>query len=189
MPLITLENSLAEVYEELIQEIKRATVDKKHPFRYVVLSTSGVHVRSRYVVLRALTEEQEMVIYTDNRSQKIEDIHENDRVQLLFYHAGKQVQLIVSGQVNIHANDEMAQSHWEKVKGNAQRAYNTEAAPGKEIQHPEQGHRWKEQMDDEHFAVLTIQPIEMEILQLNRSEHLRATFKSENDWQGNWLVP
>ena len=187
--LIDQDQSLPEVLHQVQQELKRATADRKHPFRYLVMSTYGEHIRSRYVVLRAMEEDFKLFIYTDNRSRKIEDLKMQDNLQLLFYHPKKQVQVILTGKSTIHEQDSTTAQHWESVKGNARRAYNTVEAPGTVIASPTEGNHWKEEMNDENFAVIVIEPNALEVLQLNKSEHLRASFQLQDDWTGKWLVP
>ncbi len=187
--LINTHQELSDVFKEVKSEIRRATVDKKHPFRFVVLSTCGNYVRSRYVVLRAVDQDFRLAIYTDSRSEKIEDLITDPMAQLLFYHPKKQVQVLLTTEVEIHDKDELAKTHWKKVNGSAQKAYNSIDPPGTVVDNPTEGHRWKEQMDNEHFSVLILKPKELEVLQLNRSEHLRASFNIYNNWKGEWLVP
>lgn len=187
--LIHMDHSLMEVFEAVKQELKRATFDKKHPFRYTVLSTQSDHVRSRYVVLREIAHPFQFIIYTDNRSRKVKDLAKHNEAQLLFYHPKKQVQVILTGYTSLLQHEKFSNEAWSKVQGNAQRAYNTLKAPGTPINDPKDGHLWREAMDDEHFAVITIDPHQIEVLQLNRLEHIRASFQKSDDWKGQWLVP
>jgi len=187
--LIHQEQSLEEIFSDVKRELKRSTVDKKHPFRYCVLSTQGEHVRSRYVVLRDVVGDFELMIYTDSRSQKTHDISLNNEAQVLVYHPKKQAQVILTGYSKLLMRDELTAQEWKKVKGKAQRAYNTKLAPGTPIESLDEGHQWKEVIDDEYFAVITIRVSKLEVLQLNQSEHIRALFKRKNDWKGQWLVP
>jgi len=187
--LIEKNHRLPEVFNNLKAELKRAAVDRKHPFRYCVLSTHGHEVNSRYVVLRKMTNDLEFLIYTDSRSQKIQDISINSEVQLLFYHPKKQTQLILSGKASLLSDDTLSKAEWCNVKGNAQRAYNTIEAPGTPIQAPHLGHRYKEQMNEQYFTVIKISAEKLEALQLNQSEHLRVKFEIGKNWEGQWLVP
>jgi len=187
--LIHKEQSLIEVFNSVKQELKLSTVDKKHPFRYTVLSTQGTHVRSRYVVLREIADNFQFIIYTDSRSRKVNELAKHNEAQLLFYHPKKQVQVVLTGYASILQHEEFSQQAWGKVQGPARKAYNTQKSPGEPIDKPTEGHLWREAMDDRYFAVITIDPKEIEVLQLNKSEHLRASFQYKNDWAGEWLVP
>gem|GEM_PF-6361062 len=74
MPLKTLikpNHSLDEIWKVLTIEFQKACCAKRHPFRYVVLSTANEgHANSRWVVLRKYTETASFLIYTDARSGK-----------------------------------------------------------------------------------------------------------------------
>ncbi|MEM6830901.1 MAG: pyridoxamine 5'-phosphate oxidase family protein, partial [Bacteroidota bacterium] len=96
--LISPKDELTTVFETVKHEIHRATLDKKHPFRFVVLSTFGSSISSRYVVLRKVSENFHPIIYTDLRSQKVGDIRSHKSIQLLFYHPQKRVQVVISGE-------------------------------------------------------------------------------------------
>jgi pyridoxamine 5'-phosphate oxidase len=187
--LIEKHHPLPEIFDYIETELKRATIDRKHPFRYCVLSTYGRAINSRYVVLRKVNKDLELMIYTDSRSKKVSDISINDQVQLLFYHPKRQVQVIVTGKAHLCINDELTSVEWQHVKGNAQRAYNTIEAPGTPISSPQAGHDFKEHMDEAYFTVIKIKAEQLEALQLNQSEHLRLKFNINDDWGGQWLVP
>ena len=187
--LINDSHKLKDIFELVQEEMKRAVNDKKHPFRYLIFSSLGAKVRSRYVVLRSYQSDNSFVVYTDSRSSKVEEIRQNPEVHLLFYNSRKQVQVLVEGICDTENNPAIRQSLWLKVQGNAQKSYNTTLPPGAVITTPETGHQVKAEMDDEYFEVLNIQPVKIEVLQLNRSKHLRASFYKENNWEGSWLVP
>ncbi|GAK90845.1 hypothetical protein JCM19297_144 [Nonlabens ulvanivorans] len=42
---------------------------------------------------------------------------------------------------------------------------------------------------ENHFLPLQFVPDQWEVLQLKRPNHLRALFKRENNWDGQWMVP
>ena len=187
--LIKIEDDLKKVLKSVKQEVRRGALDRKHPFRYVVLSSFDTSINSRYVVLRQVDQSFNLIIYTDVRSKKILDINQNPQVQLLFYHPKKQVQVIISGKAVISTANNSVNHHWRNVNGNAKRSYTTAKPPGTLIQDPIEGHLWDESMEEQYFAVLTITPIKIEVLQLNKSEHLRALFSEDDNWAGTWLVP
>lgn len=187
--LIKIEDSLSEVLRTVKHEIRRGSLDRNHPFRLVVLSTYGAAIASRYVVLRMVDESFRLIIYTDSRSAKMEDIQQNAKVQLLFYHPQKQAQVNVSGNAVIASQDELTKHHWKKIVGNSERSYTTDKPPGSPIKNPQQGHIWDTSIADKYFATITITPTQIEILQLNQSKHLRVRFSESNDWSGIWLVP
>jgi len=174
----------------LIHEMKRGAVDKKHPFRYVVLSTyGGGEVSSRYVVLREVYNPLIFIMYTDARSAKYEDIHQHPQAALLLFHASKKLQVRVSGDVKLHGKDEVAAESWKKVQGRGQDAYNTVLPPGTPVDAPDQA-AYREPKANTDFCVLSLEASRWEALELGRNEHLRIQYTAHGlGWRGRWLVP
>lgn len=189
--LIEPQHSLKEILEIVKGEFRKAVALKRHPFKYVVLSTSnGAFVNSRYVVLRKFTEVNSFLLFTDARSEKMHDFKTNDTCSLTFYHSGKKLQVRVNGKAVIHQHNEVSQRYWNGVKGNSDKAYTSVLAPGERIEHPEQAFAWDETLNDTHFVVLEIVPQEIDVLQLNRDEHIRVGFSDFNDsLKASFLVP
>jgi pyridoxine/pyridoxamine 5'-phosphate oxidase len=189
--MITQDLHLNEVLKLSISEIKRGSVDKNHPFKYVVLSTQdGVEVHSRYVVLRSIDEYDNVYFFTDERSHKTSEIRINPHVGLLFYHPRKRVQIRISGIAQLHHEDEVSNSFWDTVSGQQKLSYGSSLTPGHEIKEPGEAFHWPDEITSENFCVIKVFISEIEVLQLNRDQHLRARFQRDGTaWKGNWLVP
>ncbi|MEM9327163.1 MAG: pyridoxamine 5'-phosphate oxidase family protein [Bacteroidota bacterium] len=183
--------SLEEAFRAISAEIKRGAVDKRHPFRFVTLATQGQdEVGLRYVVLRKVTDDFHLYIYTDSRSEKVKHLRTNQQASLLFYHPGKKLQVKVLGTAQVHQLDDLSIAEWKNVQDIGKRAYGPTIAPGEAITHPSVAYHWPESIDDQHFVVLEVSPKSIEALQLNRMEHLRARFTLQNSsWEGQWLAP
>ena len=96
--LINRNDSLTEVFSNVSHELHRGALDRNHPFRFVSFSTNGQEgVNSRLIVLREVQEDLSFVFFTDSRSKKIADLSINTHSSLLFWHAGKKVQVSVKG--------------------------------------------------------------------------------------------
>jgi general stress protein 26 len=186
--LITRRNNLDEVLEIIFDEIKRSVVDRKHPFRYLVFSSSAKNASSRYVVLRGIDSKGRLMIYTDGRSRKVEEIRKNNQVQLLFFHPRKKVQVIISGLASL-ADDSKTDGEWESVQGYARKSYTTAKAPGTPVIKPEDAFDWDDELQSKYFRVILVDPFKVEILQLDGQEHLRAIYNKETEWKGSWVVP
>ncbi|MEL7223236.1 MAG: hypothetical protein AAGJ93_18060, partial [Bacteroidota bacterium] len=66
MALILPHHTLEETPNLLFSELRKGTVQKKHPFRNVVFSTlSQGAPKSRWVVFRKLTDNYSFLIFTD----------------------------------------------------------------------------------------------------------------------------
>ena len=184
-------NSNNEVWDTITHELRRGALDSKHPFRYLNLGSIGKeYPEIRTVVLRKVDQELNFYVFTDSRSEKVDEFKSNESVSLHFYHPRKRVQIRARAKAYIHQNDDLALEFWQRVQGDAQKAYNSTLSPGEEISSPEQGWDWLENMDSSHFAVLRIIPQKIEALQLDGLNHLRIEFRKVVDgWEGTWLVP
>lgn len=187
--LIESGNSLDDILTNVKKEIQRAAVDRRHPFRLVVLGTNRLGVAIRYVVLRKVDENFNLLIYTDHRSRKVKELIQDSSAQLLFYHPQKKVQVIVTCNADIHHGDELAKRHWNNVHGEARKAYCSIDAPGEKIDSPSEAYEWEAKLSDNHFTVLSMKPQKIEVLQLNGLEHLRVVFEEDSNWKGQWHVP
>jgi len=190
--LFEIQHSSIEVFSIVKHELNRGALDKKHPFRYVVFATQGdVTPDLRHVVLRKIDEDLSFFIYTDARTQKVKSIQADPNVSLLFYHPQKRAQIRISGQAYLHYQDALATDHWNRVQGEARKAYNSLIAPGLSIHQPEEAFFWNEDLtSNQHFMLVEVVPYSIEALQLNGLEHLRIRFTREEDsWTGSWIAP
>lgn len=179
--LIEPHHSLDEIWNIVQLEFNKAASLKRHPFKYIVLSsTNAGYVHSRYVVLRKYLDNGRFLIFTDSRSEKIRDLTINDACNLLCYHPGKSLQVRISGKALIHNNNSISKRYWNGVKNHSARAYTSVLPPGSTINNPEEAYFWDEPVTSEHFTVLEIVPSTVEVLQLNRDHHIRALFASGN---------
>lgn len=178
---------LNDLLQQIKQEIKFGYLKRKHPFRYPVLASlrSGKPVQ-RTIVLRDVTNDFELIFFTDSRSHKMQDFTLNPNASVLFYHPKKLLQVQVTGIVEFIKEGSLYTHYWSRVQGNSTKDYTTQQAPGTRIDHPEEVSYLAE---GHHFCVLKLIPTEIESLQLNRTAHLRATFTAANDWNGLYLNP
>lgn len=175
--MIEPHHSLDEIWDIVQLEFNKAASLKRHPFKYVVLSsTNGGQVHSRYVVLRKYVDNDRFLIFTDSRSEKITDLTLNSACTIVGYHPGKSLQVRVNGTARIHRNNSTSQRYWNGVKNHSARAYTSVLSPGATINNPEEAYFWDEPISSEHFTVLEIIPSTIEVLQLNRDHHIRALF-------------
>ena len=190
---IEAQHSKEEIFLNIQEELRRATVDKKHPFRYTVLgSIRDNSVQTRYVVLRRITEKLEFLLYTDYRSAKCKEFLESASASLLFYHPSKKLQIRINGSAFLHLDDDLAKQEWAKVQGEATNAYTSSKAPGSEISEPEMAYKCTDPENENYFAVIRIEVRVIEALQLNRSEHLRIQYllnEGQKIRKAQWLIP
>jgi len=176
-------------FEELSNELHKGVNKKGHPFRYLTMATVGNSkiARLRTVVLRQVSENLNLTIYTDGRTKKIEHIDQNNWVSLLLYHPKSLLQLKIEGKAVIVKDKERLQRCWSGVQPSSRKDYITETTPGTEIDNPDH----VEYLEDENFfTMIDIIPEKIEYLKLKRPNHLRVLFTRKNeDWKGSFLVP
>jgi len=191
MSILKTDHSLSEIRQTVLAEFRKGSVQKKHPFKNVVLSTiESERPSSRWVVFRKLTDGESFLVFTDSRSDKVDQLEKNPNCSLLFYHNRQGLQIRVKGKVKIHEENEMTEKYWPGVKGSSAKNYTTVLAPGTEIASTEEGYKWENNPDGSHFTILEIIPNDMEVLQLGRDGHIRAGFRRIKDcWKGSFLVP
>lgn len=194
--LISAQDSLENIFQTVKHELHRGALDPKHPFRYVSLAThSQSEIDLRYVVLRKLDKELNFYFFSDHRTTKVEQIKNNPDIALLLYHPGKRIQVRIKGHAEIHSQNELSESFWSTVQGEAQKAYNSIIPPGGIIPYPKGAYEWAEDMNDTFFSVIKINPYQIEALQLNGLTHVRARYKktekmNDNDcWSSEWMAP
>ncbi len=190
---MTLKNQdeavLQQFYQDAWVELKRATADKKHPFRYFVLaSVYEKQVYQRTLALRSIDTKQYIWAYTDFRTPKIKQLQENPQVSLLFFHPKKWLQIRIEAFTKIHYQDEATATLWKNISTHAQKDYTTLLPPGTAINNLEEVTHSEESKS--YFCRLAFIPQNIEILQIRREGHLRAKFELQNtEWKGTWLVP
>ncbi|GGE39082.1 pyridoxamine 5'-phosphate oxidase family protein [Psychroflexus planctonicus] len=178
---------LNDILQEAKQEIKFGYLKKKHPFRYPSLaSLTKDFPNQRTVVLRDTTTDFELIFYTDERSNKIEDFIHNPNASVLFYHPKKLLQIKVMGKMKIVTSGKVYEEYWSKIQGKSRKDFITEKAPGTQLKNPDD----VEFLDDKHhFCLLKLVPTEIEYLQLKRPHHIRALFSANDNWEGKFLNP
>ncbi|MGY6558752.1 MAG: pyridoxamine 5'-phosphate oxidase family protein [Nitritalea sp.] len=189
--LISPGTDLETVFKDLKHELHRAVLDRRHPFRLVMLATVDEgQPDARYIVLRQVTQELRFLFYTDGRTPKVRQLEQNPQAALLFYHPGQRAQVRVLGHFEILQQGSLWEEHRQRVQGEALKAYSPTLAPGRIIQQPEQAYAWEKEHD--WFTLLAFRPKSMELLQLQGLEHLRAYFRYEqasNTWKKEWVAP
>ena len=177
----------SDIWQAITHELHRGALDPKHPFRYVNLATRGKDFpQVRTVVLRELTREFDFLVFTDYRTSKVKEIQHSSAVSLHFYHPKKMLQIRVEAKAEIHFQNELSGQYWKKIPEHRKVEYNGALAPGQVIEHHEEG--W-EISDRSFFTVLKMKPSRFEALQITKKGHLKIQFESQNNWQGQWLVP
>ncbi len=189
--LIHENDPVKEVLRKVMQHIRAAASDSSHPFRFAILGTKGPEFPAvRYIVVRDFTAQMELVLFSDLRANKTNDITRDASVSLLMYHPDERVQVRIQGKARVHRQDEVSSKYWHEVPAESRKAYASRVAPGSPVNSPADAHQWPENIDDRYFAVISVQMTSLDILQLQGMSHLRARFtRNGPDWAGEWIAP
>ena len=145
---------------------------------------------SRWVVFRKLTSEQNLLIYTDLRSEKIKNLKKNSNCGLLFYNNKQGLQIYFNTKSIIHQNNKLTKKYWHGIVGSSSENYTTIYPPSSPINNINEGHKTNKDLNDKYFSIIELCPTNMSVLQLSRDGHIRATFnKINNEWEGSFIVP
>lgn len=190
--LIDSQDTLESVFNKAKCELRLGAENNRHPFRYAALATydSEGAPGLRCVVLRRFIEAFNLCFFTDERSDKVRQIRDHSDLSLLFYNPAEQLQVRVSGTAIIHRGSQFALDNWRLIAKAGWKSYSSVLTPGVKIQHPEDAFHWSDALRWQYFAVVEVTVSTCEVLQLNRHEHIRASFhKTAKCWESNWLNP
>jgi pyridoxamine 5'-phosphate oxidase len=170
-------------------ELIRSNADRRHPFRFFWLGTTGVFPEVRTVVKRKTEADLSVIFFTDARSPKMEQMQKDPRVSALFYHPKKMLQVRIRGTAEFilpgHAEFE---DFFQQVKNSKmEKDYQSVLPPGSILPEEELPGKTRSAL---HFAALRIRPKDIDILQVGREEHVRCLyFQEANEWKEQRLVP
>ncbi len=176
------------ILQQVKNELINGSVKRGHPFKYFAFgATETGNPTLRTVVLRKVLPGMHLVFYTDQRSNKVQQILNNPNVSALFYHPRKLMQVQLQGTARIVTDPETLAQIWKVIPTNSRKDYTTQVAPGTEIKAPDEVEYLSA---SNHFCMVEIIPTTIEYLRLKRPNHIRVRFVRENDvWQGKFLVP
>lgn len=190
---------LDAAWAHLTQQLTRATVDRRHPFRLVTLGTlADFGANLRTVVLRhfdpaTLT----LTCYTDARSQKIQELTEHPTLTWLFWHPRQQLQIKAIGRVQIEQGTPRCQRLWDNMHPAARATYLTLSAPGTpQLQPtsdlpPDLVAQPPADQSMAHFTIVDCRVDTLEWLHLDGLDHRRARYTRlpTGAWEGTWVTP
>ena len=149
--------------------------------------------RVRTLVFRAWTESNQLELFTDTRSEKIQDLDHQQAVEIcwLFTKAREQYRLSgVANVININKNRELCQKKWLSLSPSGRAVWGW-PRPG-EMLNP--GASFPEALSDDepmpdHFSVLQIDIEHVERLHLGPHPHHRTRWLRDQNWRGEDLNP
>ncbi len=161
-----------------------AAADRGHPWRFAVLATTdGTTADARTVVLREVdAAARRLVVYTDARSPKVEQIGAHPLGTMVVYSDPLGWQLRMAVRLQIETTGLAVWSRWARLKMTpAAHDFLSPLPPGSPVERPtpERGTR-------EFFAVMTAEVLAVDWLELHADGHRRARFDEAGR---RWLSP
>ena len=178
---------------ELISGVKKSN----HPFHLCTLATVNNKnaPELRTVVSRQVESSLEsIIIHSDNRSSKNEQINQNPNVSLLYYSFPQRLQIRLTGLAEVIHNSDENTRRFSESSPHAQICYAYPNAPGTDINKPT-----KEDLNSEinvkqihaikdvalsNFSHIKITIKTIDLLWLNKKGHVRVFGSKDN---GEWL--
>lgn len=164
-------------------------------FTFSNVSNNGLP-RSRYVVLRdtCFKNKSEIVFFTDNRSQKVDELKLSPEASLCFFDRASGLQLSVSCKVTLHNKDEIAENYWKKTSWTSLQCYYMKEKPGETLTAPFMLNT-NDLSKEEAYAYFTVVKCSMtgwDILQLKQEGNQRALcdFNDFGEFENcRWAAP
>ena len=183
-------HDLEAVWNMCLGQLSRGIHQRNHPFRNVAMATVGNEPNARKVVFRDFKQDPlSILVYTDYRSEKVQELQSNPMASFLFWHPTAKFQLKLKTEVTIHHKNDLAIQHYQTIGERGKESYNTDPAPGTKMiaeKNPEMPLR--AEYHDADFCVLECKAKEMEALQLRKEGHIRARFNLESG-DSSFIVP
>ena len=182
--------------------LRRGVARSDDPFHCPVLGTTrkdGCNLRT--VILRRLIQpDRILVCHTDARATKAQEIHDCTSVTWLFYHPKSRVQLRMSGQAELHGDDQFADDQWAATKMTSRLDYSATHPPGTPTDHPSSGlpdfllkktpTLLSTERSRKNFMAISCRIDSMDWLMLGALGHRRARFEwDEKKLSATWLIP
>ena len=177
---------LSDFINQALKNIQRGAVDRKSKFRFPVLASfTDNSVSQRIVIARKFNEEQKsLIIFTDEKSQKFKELKNNARCNLLFWDAGKKMQVSVNGLAHILSKEDV-QQYWQNLSDIQKKDYQINPPP-KSIIEAHNAYEFDASMN--RFTVIEIFFQELDILVLSNNGHQRANCNIKTLEQ-SWVTP
>jgi hypothetical protein len=177
----------AAIWRELEHAVRDRSQGPAHPWRVGVLATrDGYSVDARSVVLRELDSTRTLLLYTDARSPKAQQIEQDGRGSLVLWSAalGWQVRLRLA--LTLETSGLAVLSRWARLKLTpAAHDYLSPLPPGTPLETAHKPAHPKRESRD-HFAVIAAEVQAIDWLELDARGHRRAVFDAGT---ARWVTP
>lgn len=179
------------------QRLEEAATSRS-AFNFLQLATIGLDgaPQVRTIVLRRCNPQEATLSFeTDLRSPKVQEIRNDPRVTLVGFDPTASVQLRLSGEAAVVADDRMRRMVWQSLRNRTLVLFDTPYAPGTII--AEDGRDAAIQDTPsmstsafDRFALVSIVWSRLELLDLSPTSHIRHAFEQRGDrWVEYHLTP
>lgn len=169
------------------QRLSRGVADRRSGARHVSFSTVSPDgfPQVRTVVLRAAQKSQNLVeVHTDAASAKVSALGAHPYAQLMIWDEKPRLQIRLDARVDVLGGADVSDT-WDRVPPVSRESYGKMPAPGAPI---DEAYAYKLLSDPAAFRVLRCHVHQIDLVELGET-HRRATYRLEDDWAGQWLVP
>lgn len=180
----------------------KAAIKRKGNYQKPCIATTDPNgfAQQRIVVLREVDQEKRLLtLFTDARSEKVNELQSNPLLSWLFWDERKKVQIRMIGEAVLEQGTDRCRIYWARLPVQGRASYAMLTAPGtpKEQDTVPLPDFWKSDIDLEkteyafdHFMVITCRIFKVDLLHLHHEGHQRAQFEYQDDhWQGRWVTP
>ena len=176
---------LTATLQKIFKEIHNGTTIPGHSFKFGCLSSiESNSPQQRMVVIRKL-EKNQLTIYTDKRSPKVNQLTINPKASILFYDTTQMIQVILKGIITIIEDKNL--EIWKSIPKFAHKDYTTLLAPGTPINNHESEYNPKAP----NFCYLQFNFTHIDYLSIGKPNNKRVSYNlnNSNNWEGSYIVP
>ena len=199
--MISPDATLEEILDHVWGMLVRGGADAKHAYHFPAFATRGpTGIEQRTVVLRQANKViRQLTCYSDQRTQKMDDLRQNEQAHWLFYDHGSKEQIRAKARVTWHNQNEKAREIWQNIPPKNRGDYLGPVAPGTNV--PQQTDNLPPKFKDEptkestqsgftNFVLIVSTVYQLDFLKLGREGHLRTRYNWNGEqWEGSWVAP
>ena len=190
---------LKNIHSQVWEDFKDGVKNTKSSFHFPVISTidKDGFPSSRTVVLRKIDKKNKIISFnTDIRSNKWNEIINNNKVSLSIYDTSKKTQIRILGKAIVNYKNKIWESAWNSTPRMSRECYSTPYSPSTVISKPEDIDLNLKKIKTEdyekykiNFGRIDIHIYSLDWLYLVHSGHRRAKFIYDKEVSMVWIAP
>ena len=190
---------LKNIHSQVWEDFKDGLKNTKSSFHFPVISTidKDGFPSSRTVVLRKIDKKNKIISFnTDIRSNKWNEIINNNKVSVSIYDTSKKTQIRILGKAIVNYKNKIWESAWNSTPRMSRECYSTPYSPSTVISKPEDIDLNLKKIKTEdyekykiNFGRIDIHIYSLDWLYLVHSGHRRAKFIYDKEVSMVWIAP